>query len=141
MQKKIIISTFLQTLKLKLATQQRSFQMKKELVVLLLSFSATLYAADNQAGGQRGQRPPMDPKTKDAITSCESSTGMPARGSGTRPTREQHEAFKACLAAAGVQMPEHHHDGRGGNENNNSQNGGDSAPPPPPDQGSVGTGQ
>lgn len=121
--------------------------MKAALTGLILCTATSLWAADyQQRQGNRPQPPQLDETTRAAIASCETSTGMPARGSGTRPTREQHEKFRACLSAAGVQMPEHGPGGPGGHRGGPPpQDGNNNAPPPPPPDdeadGGVGTSQ
>lgn len=81
------------------------------IVVAISSFSL----AQNQNSRRGGQRPPMDEATRAAFDACRTESGMPARDSGTRPTKEQHEKFKTCLTSKGVSMPEHRgHGGPGG---------------------------
>lgn len=58
------------------------------------------------------ERPEMDATTKAAIDACASANNMPEPGT-TRPTKEQHEAFKACLQSKNIELPprpRHHHD-------------------------------
>lgn len=111
--------------------------MKAEIFSLILCTSAVLWAADYQrSSGNRPQPPQLDESTRAAITNCETTTGMPARDSGTRPTREQHEKFRACLKAAGLQMPEHGPGGPRGHGGPPPQDGNDNPPPPPPEDDS-----
>ncbi|MGZ3691829.1 MAG: hypothetical protein ACXVAX_10015 [Pseudobdellovibrio sp.] len=85
-----------------------------ELLLLTGLMVGGLVYAENQDGGG-GRRPPqMDAATKAKFEACATEAGMPARDSGTLPTKEQHEAFKACLAKAGVSMPEHRGHRHGG---------------------------
>ena len=93
-----------------------------ELLLLTgLMVGGLVYAENQNPNG--GGRPQMDAATKAKFEACATEAGMPARDSGTRPTKEQHEAFKACLTKAGVSMPEHHGRHGGGRPD-------EGAPPP-----------
>lgn len=92
----------------------------------------------SNGGGQQQQqerpRPPkMDEATKAKVDACAKEVGMPARDSGTRPSRELHEKFKACLAKQGIELPEPPpHERRGeGKDHQGGQGQGEGAPPPP----------
>lgn len=90
--------------------------MNANTMFLVISLAATLamaqYGQNSNGQGQRGGPPQMDESTKAAFDACASEINMPKPGSGSRPTKEQHEALRACLKAKGVEMPEPH--GRGG---------------------------
>lgn len=109
--------------------------MYSKTLVIALSIAALCSAgwAQQNLNSRRGEgnRPQMDETTRAAFEACATQAGMPARGSGTRPTEAQHESFKACLTAKGITIPEHHgHSGQGGQR-----------PPPPSEESESNTSQ
>jgi hypothetical protein len=97
--------------------------MDARFLFLVLSVATTLAFAQQDPSG-RG-RPQMDEATKAKFEAC--AANMPKRGSGVRPTEAQHEAFKACLKEANINMPEHPHGGHHQGDTSNE-------PPPPPEE-------
>jgi hypothetical protein len=96
--------------------------MKSFITQTLLISSLMLSIA--YAGDKKHKGPPMDEATKAAFEACATEVEMPDRDSGERPTKEQHEAMKACLTKKGIALPEHGPGGRG-------RGGGPGGPPPP----------
>lgn len=66
------------------------------------------WAEDDANGSQRqDRRPPMpqlDDATRAAIEACKDK--LPDRSSGQRPTKEQMDAFRTCVAENGGNLPE-----------------------------------
>lgn len=84
--------------------------MNKKLLVVALSFAAlsnTAWAQNPFGNSGMGGLPPIDEKTQSAFQECAKKSGLPAPGAGSRPTREQHEKFKACLKTKGITLPAH----------------------------------
>ena len=86
-------------------------------------------------GGPGGAPPQMNEETKAIFDSCKSSSNMPERDSGTRPTEAQRAAFETCLKKNNVEMPPRHEGGKGHGQRQQP-------PPPPPESenDSEGTG-
>lgn len=93
--------------------------MKQTLKNLILTcfVIASVENASGQYSNQnedRPHRPPphlMDEKTKAAFEECHKISGMPERGSQTRPTEVQRSKFEACLKEKNLDLPERPHDG------------------------------
>lgn len=87
---------------------------------LMLSIA---YARDQKKGAH-----PHNPEMKEAFDTCAKQAKMPDRDSGERPTKEQHEAMKACLESKGITPPQHGPGGPAGHH------GPDDLPMPPMQQ-------
>jgi hypothetical protein len=79
---------------------------------LLLGTSALAHSNENvqrgnnqQQNQERPKPPKMDEATKAKVDACAKEAGMPAKDSGTRPSRDVHEKFRACLEKQGIEMP------------------------------------
>ena len=90
----------------------RTLQRMGSLVLVLAGFTAGHVARADDTGDSHRQQ------CKEAFKACAESSGLPERGSGTRPTQAQMEAAKSCVetktAALGITCrPPHHHHGEG----------------------------
>jgi len=96
-----------------------TLQKISSLVLVLASFAISNIAwADDTGAGNRQQ-------CMEAFKACAESNGLPERGSGTRPTKEQMQAVHSCAqakaAALGITCKgPHHHRGEGRGQNNAS---------------------